>query len=74
MEKRIDLWTASRVDATLILLPLIGVIEAERMLVAAGIRASAIERMLHRPHKRRVVCEIIPAEPPHSGQVDKGYT
>lgn len=68
MKTRTDLWTASRVDAALILLPLIGVIEAERMLFAAGIRTSVIERVIHRPEERRAVRETVPDELPYFGQ------
>lgn len=68
MKNRTDLWTASRVDVALILMPLISAGEAEQMLLAAGIRASVIERVIHRPEERRAVRETVPDELPYFGQ------
>lgn len=69
MRIRTDLMTASRVDVALILLPMIGAEEAERMLIDSSVPRAVIERVLTRPVERRPIRETARAEPaPYFGQ------
>lgn len=58
---RTDFITAARVDATLILLPLIGWLEASRMLAANHVPAHVAARVLALPMARRGI-EVTPLE------------
>jgi hypothetical protein len=53
MIERIDLITAARIDAILILLPFIGWLEASCMLAANGVPADVAARVLALPMARR---------------------
>jgi hypothetical protein len=53
MIERVDLITAARIDATLILLPLIGWLEASCTLAANGVPADVSARVLSLPMARR---------------------
>lgn len=53
MIERIDTLTAARVDATLILLPLIGWLEASYTLAANDVPAHVAARVLSAPSARR---------------------
>jgi hypothetical protein len=55
MIKRTDLFTASKVDLTLILLPVIGWLEAACMLAEAGVPVDVAARVLALPGARRTV-------------------
>ena len=69
MRERKDLMTASVVDCTLLLMPMIGPAGARRMLVESGVSAPVIARVLERPAARRPIREATtePA-PPYFGQ------
>jgi hypothetical protein len=54
MNPRDNLMKAS-IDVAIILLPLIGPAEAERMMARAGVTQAIIERVLTRPTERRAV-------------------
>ena len=53
MNERTDFITAARVDATLILLPLIGWLEASRTLAMNGVPADVAARVMTLPMARR---------------------
>jgi hypothetical protein len=55
MTERTDLVTASRVDATLILLPLIGWLEASCTLAVNSVPADVAARVLTLPMARRQI-------------------
>lgn len=61
MRTRTDILTASRVDLTLILLPMIGAEEAEHMLADSSVPRAVIERVLTRPAERRPIREPVRA-------------
>jgi hypothetical protein len=55
MIERTDFLTAARVDATLILLPLIGWLEASRTLAVNGVPADVAARVMTLPMARRQI-------------------
>ena len=57
MSERPNFMTASSVDLAILLLPVIGHVEAERMMLAHGVSAAVIERVLTRPLERRAIRE-----------------
>lgn len=59
MNKRADVITAARVDATLILLPLIGWLEASHTLAENEVPAEVAARVLTLPTARRKI-EVTP--------------
>lgn len=65
MENRRDLLTASRVDLTLILLPLIGRWETAWALAANGVPIDVAARVLAEPWRRRAIepymFDVVPA-------------
>jgi hypothetical protein len=61
MIERVDLITAARIDATLILLPLIGWLEASCTLAANGVPADVAARVLALPMARRRIDLMPPA-------------
>jgi len=57
MSPRLDIITASRVDATLILLPAVTWLEASVMLAVSGVPEEVAARVLALPLERRPVVE-----------------
>lgn len=57
MKERPNLLTASYVDTAILLLPLIGPGEAQRMMLVHGVPLAVVERVLTRPHARRAIRE-----------------
>lgn len=55
MDKRTDVMTAARVDATIILLPLIGWMEATRTLAANSVPVEVAARVMTMPMARRKI-------------------